>query len=288
MSTNAIGKRNWKNYSCQSFANDLFTKIDTTGVNDPSLNVQACWNVIENVIVNVIDKHAPMVNFVNTTPKRKSFYSSNVIKCKLRKRKRLLRQDKLNNGHANAIAIRSLNTEIRSHFKNCKISSVKQAALGNGGNIWKAVKAAKNLNHDTLPNAFTLGGVPVATCHTAQKFAEFFHNKVKTAVGKSRVDHNNVYNGKCQLIVQNGNFMTVNDVKECLISLSNKKCEGYDPIPLCAIADAKLVLLNPLVTLFNKVCSTQKIPEQWKEAKVILVFKNGNVNQMENYCVSIA
>ena len=115
-----------------------------------------------------------MVNFVNTAPKRKTFHSSNVIKSKLNKRKRLLRQDKLNNGHANAIAIRSLNTEIRSHFKNCKIKSVKQAALGNGGNIWKAVKAAKNMNHGVLPNVFTLGGVPVATCNTAQKFAEFF------------------------------------------------------------------------------------------------------------------
>ena len=82
------------------------------------------------------------------------------------------------------------------------------------------MKAAKNLNHDTLPNVFTLGGLPLATCHTAQKFAEFFHNIVKAAVGKSTVDHNNVYNGKCQLIVQNQNFMTVNDVKECLLSLS--------------------------------------------------------------------
>ena len=49
------------------------------------------------------------------------------------------------------------------------------------------------------------------------------------------VDVNGVYNGKCRLIVQNRNFMTINDVKLCLNELCNKKCEGFDRIPLCML-----------------------------------------------------
>ena len=42
----------------------------------------------------------------------------------------------------------------------------------------------------------------------------------------------NACNGGCILIVQNRNFMKINDVNECLNSLVNKRCEGYDCIPL--------------------------------------------------------
>ena len=46
---------------------------------------------------------------------------------------------------------------------------------------------------------------------------------------------NRSFNGKCKIIVQNRNFMTEKDVKFCLSELKNKKCEGFDRIPVCAI-----------------------------------------------------
>ena len=36
------------------------------------------------------------------------------------------------------------------------------------------------------------------------------------------VNANGVYNGKCKLIVKNRNFMTMNDVRECMADLNNK------------------------------------------------------------------
>ena len=46
--------------------------------------------------------------------------------------------------------------------------------------------------------------------------------------------------------------MKIDDVKKCLNELSCKKCEGFDRIPVCAINDARAVLLNPLSLLFEK------------------------------------
>ena len=63
-------------------------------------------------------------------------------------------------------------------------------------------------------------------------------------------------------------------------SIVNKRCEGYDRIPLCCIADARNTLLNPMTVLFEKIYNTQKIPEQWKVSKIIPVFKKGNVHQL--------
>ena len=117
------------------------------------------------------------------------------------------------------------------------------------GNLWKAVKVAKNLNSDDLPSNLTLNGIPVAEGDVADAFAKHFDEKIKMNVNKTKVDPNLVYNGKCKLIVQDRNFMMESDVKECITDLKNKKCEGFDRIPVCLILDSSELLLKPLSTL---------------------------------------
>ena len=55
------------------------------------------------------------------------------------------------------------------------------------------------------------------------------------------------------MLVQNCNFMTKNDVNECMETLVKKKYEGFDRIPLCCLSDAKNVLLKPFSILFDKM-----------------------------------
>ena len=67
--------------------------------------------------------------------------------------------------------------------------------------------------------------------------------------------------------------MMPNDVKICMSELKNKKCEGFDRIPVCMIYDARDMLLPPMAALFNSIYQTLKIPEQWKVSKIIPIFK---------------
>ena len=92
-----------------------------------------------------------------------------------------------------------------------------------------------------------------------------------------------LYNGKCKLIVQNRNFMLEKDVLECMNELNNKKCEGFDRIPVCVLAAAKPILLKNLTELFQKIYVTCKLPEQWKVTKIVPTFKKGNKVDIENY-----
>ena len=124
--------------------------------------------------------------------------------------------------------------------------------MGIKGNIWKAVKVAKNLNEDSIPKNLSWGGIPVAENDIANSFASYFSQKVTSNVNKTKVDPN-VYNGRCKMLVQNRNFMSKNDVDECMDTLVNKKCEGFDRIPLCCLSDAKNILLAPFSILFNKI-----------------------------------
>ena len=68
----------------------------------------------------------------------------------------------------------------------------------------------------------TLVGVPVGPAKVANTFAKHFSDKIRLNVGKTMVNANGVYNGKCKLIVQNRNFITMSDVRECMADLNNK------------------------------------------------------------------
>ena len=81
------------------------------------------------------------------------------------------------------------------------------------------------------------------------------------------------------------------DVKNCLDLLSSKKCEGFDRIPVCFLYDGRAPLLNPISELFDKIYTTITIPEQWKIAKIIPVFKKGNKTEIDSitcsYCITV-
>ena len=50
---------------------------------------------------------------------------------------------------------------------------------------------------------------------------------------------------------------------------------NHDQIPVCVLRDARDTLLE--------IYHSEKIPEQWKVAKVIPTFKKGSKNAIENY-----
>ena len=77
--------------------------------------------------------------------------------------------------------------------------------------------------------------------------------------------------------------MKTSDIECCVNDLSNKKCEGYDRIPVCALFDARNILLTPFSLLFEKIYDKGIIPEQWKISKIIPIFKKGNRTEIENY-----
>ena len=136
--------------------------------------------------------------------------------------------------------IRSVNREIMDYFKGRKVSKVTQLSTGPRANLWDAVKVAKNKCPVDIPLNLTLGGVPVAPGDVAGSFDKFFSDKVKVKVTNAKVNASGVFNGKCKLIVQNQHFMRTSDVECCLADLKNKKCKGFDRIPVCALFGARV------------------------------------------------
>ena len=246
------------------------------------LNVQEQWNQLEQVMIESADQVAPLVE--QCLPRvAKPCQPTSMIKRKINKRKRLLRASRLDHTGAHAAEIKLLNKEIRSHFSGRSRGKIRSIATSGNGNLglWKAVKVAKNLNSNEYPENMSLGGVPVAGSDLANAFATHFDSKVRASVSQARVDPIEVYNGRCQLLVIDRFFMDKADVEECINMLKNKKCEGYDRIPVCVIKDAKVPLLEPMCKLFKNIYATGQLPEQWKVSKIVPIFKKGCKTKIE-------
>ena len=276
-SDKVITKRDWSCYSSTNLNIKLQSRLLSSDVNWASLNVCEYWNTLEDVIINCVDEIAPLKSFTLNGNKSGSLPRS--VKNKINKRNRLL---KSNNTTVNVPTIRNLNREIKDYFVSRKVSKVKKASRGHKTNIWKAVKVAKDLCPSDIPSNLSLGGISVPAGSFANSFANYFYSKVNYNVEKTQIQPS-VYNGKCQLIVSNRHFMKYNDVKSSLFDLPNKKCEGFDRIPVCALYDARATLLDPFSLLFDKIYRTCTIPEQWKVSKIIPIFKKGSKINIENY-----
>ena len=271
-------RRDWQKYSTQM----LIQELNSFELNFDVDSVQEYWNSLENVLINVADKLAPLKRFSNDKLLR-PHPLPNAIKKHLNKRKRLLKKNKTMPSTDTQIEIKQLNMQIRRYFYHQKVNFIKNKIIpGNSKTLWDAVALAKNLPKLNLPKNMIMNGIPIAPNELSNKFAEYFEAKVEKIVAESVINQS-VYNGTNKIIVDNRCFMNYNDVKESLSTLKSKNCEGFDRIPLRIINDAREILLPTLAILFKKIYEQKSIPEQWKVAKVIPIHKKGSKTMIENY-----
>jgi hypothetical protein len=89
--------------------------------------------------------------------------------------------------------------------------------------------------------------------------------------------------GHNKVTVLNGSFFSYNNVLQTMVSLKNKKCHGYDNIPLVVLKDGAKILASPFTKLFEKIYETKEIPDQWKISRTLPLFKKGSKKNIESY-----
>ena len=109
-----------------------------------------------------------------------------------------------------------------------------------------------------------------------------FSEKIDKITSEAIVDPS-VYNGTQKLRAEDQMFMSINEVKNCIMSIKIKNSEGFDRVPQKILIEGIDHLLKPLCKLFGFVYKTNTIPEQWQMSKIIPVHKNGSKFDIENY-----
>ena len=77
--------------------------------------------------------------------------------------------------------------------------------------------------------------------------------------------------------------LTVGGVQTILESLDVTKATGPDGIPAKLLKETASVIAPSLCKLFNKSLNTGVLPQEWKEANIVPVFKKGDHEHTENY-----
>ena len=68
-----------------------------------------------------------------------------------------------------------------------------------------------------------------------------------------------------------------------LKTISANKATGPDNIPGRLLKIASDILSPSLTEIFNKSLSTGSYPDDWKMAKVMPIYKHGNITELSNY-----
>ena len=78
------------------------------------------------------------------------------------------------------------------------------------------------------------------------------------------------------------NLRTVEEVCRIVTSLPMNKSLGPDKISACVLKDCLPVILGPLTDIFNCSILTSTFPDNWKEAEVIPILKDGDHERAAN------
>ncbi len=73
-------------------------------------------------------------------------------------------------------------------------------------------------------------------------------------------------------------------VLKALNKLKSTKATGLDDVTPSMIKDASQYIVVPVAYIINLSMSSGIYPAQWKNAKIIPVYKSGSVSELDNYC----
>ena len=271
-------RRNWKFYT-PNLLNIELAKINWQNDYD---DVQSYWNHFESTLIEVVDHLVPMEKSTN---KLEKITPPRAIKSKINRRNNLIKKLKRNNLNPDNTRneLKSLNKDIKKFFHIKKTNRIRNGILpGNSKTLWNAVKLAKDMNANSLPEILYENNVEIPCSKQAEVFATFFSEKVIKITNSAEINPG-IYNGKNKIIGTPEFFMSTKDIHECLKSIKIKNCEGYDRIPQRILVDGANLLLKPLTGLFSRIYNQKTVPAQWLVSKIIPIHKKGPKCNVENY-----
>lgn len=134
---------------------------------------------------------------------------------------------------------------------------------------------------DVASNSMTPGSRPRTTAENPEEIANLFNRYFATVFNNDVLADHNTAEPDEPVITQ----LTLCDaeVHAVLTSLDATKATGPDEIPSRLLKQTADVIAPSLCKLFNKSLLSGTLPEEWKLANVVPVYKKGDKEHTENY-----
>ena len=179
-----------------------------------------------------------------------------------------------------------VNIELRNAKKDYYSSKIADQKF-NPKKAWKSINSLLGRqNKPTVINELRVGENNFTNHEDiAEGFNEYFSNIGPNLA--SNIDSSN-YNFEMHVKNAKSEFaafqhVTVSHVSHLLHGLSSNKATGIDKISCKIIKLATPVISDSLTLIFNQAITLSSFPDEWKIARVIPLYKNGQRNNPGNY-----
>ncbi len=282
--------RNLKYFVAEHFIHDLSNMPweDIENIDNPNV----AWKFWESNFKTVLDRHAPIRH---KRVKRSSIpWLNSDIKQMMRNRDFHKKQSvKHGSGYHWRLyqTLRNkVNTEIRKNKSYYFREKIAECNINDPKNTWKLLNSLMGRNNKSnLIKEIKIDDKTITeNDHISEAFNDFFINIGSTlASDVTRLSPNNV-NTYLKLPDSNSpsfhfTYIPVENVLMTLRHLKVFKSTGIDKIPAKMLRIAADVIAPSLTYIFNLSLSTGEFVDDWKNARVTPIYKDGNRQIVGNY-----
>ncbi|GBP22261.1 Putative uncharacterized transposon-derived protein F52C9.6 [Eumeta japonica] len=179
-----------------------------------------------------------------------------------------------------ATLFKTTNKKLKQDYKTYRLKIIENNLLKTGSQK----RAHKQLNSDKKWIPSLKSRKTTKTLQTREdlvKIASDFYKNLYDDENYEQCYKDNLnYNWETNSPVQ---LFNADEIIKNIDKLKIEKSPGPDNIPNEALKIGKPILIQHLITLFNKILETQNIPQKWGESRITLLYKKGDPQDIGNY-----
>ena len=279
--------RNMKKFDHQKFVEDL-RRQPWENVYFFAEDPNAMWEIWKELFLEVLDNHAPLQHKKIRT--KKVPWITSAIKQLIITRDRLKRKAIITNLEIDWLNYKTsrnkVNIQLRNAKKNYYSTKISDQKC-NPKEAWKTINDILGRQRKpTVVNELKLGENSLTnTKDIAEVFNDYFSNIGPDLASKIDTPNLNfqTYIEKAKSEFSAFQPITVSNVYHLLHGLSSNKATGVDKISSKIIEIAAPAISDSLTYIFNQAITLSLFPHEWKTARVIPLYKNGQRNLPGNY-----
>ena len=289
--------RDYKKFQLQAFVDELKAESWEEVLN--SQDVQLAYSRFISIFLTICNKHAPLVKRkVRLKRKQDKPWMTNAIKISIRKKHRLLQKLHKNSFNEHMFTYykryRNILTSVLRKAKKQYYADLLAEYKGNVKETWEVINdllGKAKRKRMVLPDNLEVDIMGEKEAHSdindiAEDFNSFFVHVGEKLASKIPPPSNVTFHTFLKNMSTNTFFLhpvSTNEIENLISVLDVRKATGWDNIPSTLVQVANSYISTPLCYIFNLSFTTGQFPDLMKVARVLPLYKKGNVNGIGNY-----